>query len=268
MTRKKSLLVWILAFIFTFLTAYYQRVTGPTYPVTVTTEFEGEIQKNKLIRTYGGEGDAEIRISIPLESYSGKLKYKRFNSYDDWTEVEMKRDGDDLIGFIPHQPPAGKVSYQVIINRGEDSFFLTEEPIKIRFKGAVPVYILILHVIIIFMAMLYSNRTGMEVLFKGDKAYRYTVVTVIFMVLGGLVFGPILQKYAFGAFWTGWPLGHDLTDNKTIVAIIVWIIAFFRIKKDRKNVGWVLAAAIITVIVFLIPHSMLGSELDYTTQPN
>ena len=35
--------------------------------------------------------------------------------------------------------------------------------------------------------------------------------------LGGMILGPIVQKYAFGAYWTGIPFGHDLTDAKNLV---------------------------------------------------
>lgn len=266
MSRKKSILVWILAFIFTVATAYYQRITGPTYPYPVEFEHQGEVIKNRLIRTHGGDGDAEIRILVPDRNIKGIFKYRRYKSYDDWTETEMERHGDYLVFMIPHQPPAGKVSYQIRLISDQKEILLPEEPIEIRFKGAVPAYILILHIILIFAAMLYSNRAGMEVIFKGDRTYAYTVITVILIAVGGLIFGPILQKYAFGSFWTGWPFGHDLTDNKTFVALIAWVIALLKMRKSRNKTGWVLAAAIVTFIIFMIPHSVLGSEIDHTAQ--
>ena len=38
-------------------------------------------------------------------------------------------------------------------------------------------------------------------------------------------------------------------------------------RKGKPARGWVLAAAILLLIVFLIPHSLLGSELDYSEAP-
>jgi hypothetical protein len=84
------------------------------------------------------------------------------------------------------------------------------------------------------------------------------------MLIGGLIMGPIMQKFAFGAYWTGWPFGQDLTDNKTLVAFIFWLIAFFVLRKNRQNRFWPVLAAIITLSVFVIPHSVLGSEFDYS----
>ena len=82
---------------------------------------------------------------------------------------------------------------------------------------------------------------------------------------GGMILGPIVQKYAFDAYWTGWPFGHDLTDNKTLIAFIAWIIAYLRLRKNRNNRGWAIAASVILLLVYLIPHSMFGSQLDYSS---
>lgn len=75
--------------------------------------------------------------------------------------------------------------------------------------------------------------------------------------------GPITQKFAFGEYWTGVPFGFDLTDNKTLIAFIAWIVALWSIYKSKNPGRWILAAAVITLLVFLIPHSVLGSEIDY-----
>jgi hypothetical protein len=73
-----------------------------------------------------------------------------------------------------------------------------------------------------------------------------------------------MQYYGFGVLWTGFPVGHDLTDNKTLVAMIGWIIALFMVRKGKPARGWILAASVLLLVVFLIPHSLFGSELDYT----
>ncbi len=87
------------------------------------------------------------------------------------------------------------------------------------------------------------------------------------LFVGGLVMGPVVQKYAFDAYWTGWPFGTDLTDNKTIVAFLGWLGAALMIPKSTKPHFLVIAAAVILLIIFLIPHSLLGSELDYSKLP-
>ena len=49
-----------------------------------------------------------------------------------------------------------------------------------------------------------------------------------------MILGPLTQYYAFGALWTGFPFGIDLTDNKTLIALIGWIIAAFMLKRFEK----------------------------------
>lgn len=142
---------------------------------------------------------------------------------------------------------------------------LTSEPVIIRFKGSVPAFILVPHIFFMFFAMLLSNRGGLQALVRAGNLYKYALWTSGLLLVGGLILGPIVQKYAFDAFWTGWPFGHDLTDNKLVAAFIAWGLAVWRNKAGGKRPGWVLAASIILFLVYMIPHSVLGSELDFTT---
>lgn len=265
-TKTKSLLLWIFAVIFTLATAYYQRKTGPTYPVTGKVMLSAEEVSYKLIRTYGGEGDARLKIKAPA-SITGVYTYKRFKSHDEWKELPMVREGDELVATFPHQPPAGKIEYSITLSNGVNSEVLTTDPVIIRFKGDVPAFVLIPHILLMFLAMLLSTRTGIEAIIKGGRTYTYTIYTLLFLIPGGMILGPIVQKYAFDAYWTGWPIGHDLTDNKTALAFIMWIVAFVMQWRNRRNFGWAIAAAIILTAVYLIPHSMFGSEIDHTQAP-
>jgi hypothetical protein len=82
------------------------------------------------------------------------------------------------------------------------------------------------------------------------------------------VLGPIVQKHAFGAYWTGWPVGEDLTDNKTLGMWLAWLAAVvvFRLRKtpfDRIARATTVAAALLMITVYLVPHSLRGSQLDY-----
>jgi di/tricarboxylate transporter len=126
--------------------------------------------------------------------------------------------------------------------------------------------VLIPHIIIIFLAMMFSMRAMFEAFIKGKNLVKYSMWTVILLTVGGMIFGPIVQKYAFDAYWTGWPFGGDLTDNKTLVSFVLWVVAYFMVRKNPKRRGWVIAAAIVLLLIYLIPHSMFGSEIDYTQQ--
>jgi hypothetical protein len=262
--KCNSTLLWTFSVIFTIAFAYYQRKTGPTYPVTVKTVVNEQTVRNRLLRTSDGGDGQTIRLNIPDSSFKGHFIYKRYKSHDEWTEVEMIREGEYLTTLIPGQPPAGKVEYQIFLEKDGNEIPLTDEPVVIRFKGKVPLWILIIHVVVIFAGMLFSTRTGLEAYFNGKRTYSFTITTIILLFAGGLILGPVIQKYAFDAYWTGWPTGHDLTDNKMAVAFIFWLIAFFQQYRNRERKSMVYVATLVMIAVFLIPHSTWGSEIDYT----
>jgi len=265
--KLKSVLIWIFAVVFTLGIAMYQRMTGPTYPVRGNAEIGGQHIRYRLIRSYDLSDDARVTIMVPDTSVRGEMMLRRFKSLDKWQVQLMERHGDTLIGSLPHQPPAGKVMYQVTMVKGGERVLLNSRPAVLRYTGYVPRYILLPHILFIFMAMLFSTLTGLMVLFRGRNTYIYSWITVVTLALGGLILGPLVQKYAFDAYWTGWPFGHDLTDNKSLIAFIFWVIALVIMKKNRENRVWPVVASIVLLVVFLIPHSVLGSEIDFTKEP-
>lgn len=249
----------------TIFFAYYQRTTGPTYPVKGSLSIDNKIVKYKLIRTWGENSGAKIEINS-VSDLVGEISYRRYKSNDSWTTDSMQLVDNKLIYVLPQLEPAGKIMYSITLKSNNKSYQLTEKPNILRYKGEVPIYIVILHIIFIFSAMLFSTRTGFEAIFKGKRTKILTQITILCWVLGGFILGPIMQKYAFDAFWTGFPFGIDLTDNKTLVVIIFWLLALWRLKKNPENRLFPIIAALMMIIVFLIPHSLFGSELDFTKE--
>lgn len=267
----KSFLWWFFAVVFTIAAAMYQKITGPTYPIAGKVQLNGKDYKYKLIRTAENDEDAEISLEIPDPAITGTIEYRRFKSHDTLSQANMSRQGDKLVFYMPKQPAAGKMEYRIRLSTGSDVAAILDagedKPVVMRFKGPVPAYILIPHILFMFLGLLFSTRTAIEALIKGARTYRLAMWTLFLLIPGGLILGPIVQKYAFGAYWTGWPFGHDLTDNKTLVMVLVWVFAAWKLRKNPDNKLWPLAAAIIVLVVYLIPHSMLGSEIDYTKMP-
>jgi len=265
-SNLKSTLIWFFAIVFTLASAVYQKMTGPTYPVRGHAEIGGQQVKYRLIRSYDLSDDAKVTVLVPDTGVKGEIRLRRFKSMDNWQTYVMLRHGDTLTGALPHQAPAGKVMYEVTLIKGDQRVLLNDHPAVLRYTGYVPRYILFPHILFMFMAMLFSTLTGLLVIFRGKNSYIYAWITVISVGIGGLILGPVVQKFAFDAYWTGWPFGHDLTDNKSIIAFIFWIIALVAMKKNRENKLWPVVASVVLLVVFLIPHSVLGSETDFTKE--
>ncbi len=261
----KKVGLWILAFLITLSAAVYQRLTGPTYPIRGKSVINSSEIKYKLVRTHEIGPDCEIGVKVPDKTIEGYLLYKRYPTDDPWQKISMSRAEDMLSANLPQQPSSGKLAYKVYIIHSDKDMSLTgDEPVIIRFKDYVPRTILIPHIIVMFLAMLFSTRAGLEALRKNSNPRKLVLWTVGLLFVGGLILGPLVQKYAFGALWTGFPFGYDLTDNKTLIAFLGWIAALVAGRKGRPARGWVLGASIVLLIVYLIPHSVLGSQLDYS----
>ena len=262
---KQSLLFWILAFLITIGAGVYQRRTGPTYPIGGKINLNGKKIKYELERSHAGDGNQVVRIETHDETISGYVEWRRYTTADEFMKVPMKYENGILSAELPHQPAAGKLEYRVTLQDAQQTISLPEKnPVVIRFRGDVPAAILISHVTFMFIGLLLSTRAGIEFFSKEPKLKKLIYWTIGLFAVGGLIFGPFVQHYAFGAYWTGWPLGGDLTDNKTAAMILLWVIAAIALKKSKNPKRWALAAAVLTLAVYLIPHSVLGSQLDYS----
>lgn len=274
----KKILFWVIAVVSTIGISIYQRMTGPTHPKTVDCVIEGKEYSFKLSRS-GGEEDCKILLKgFGAESIEGKecrasIFYKRYPTTEEFSKIEMQSTDEGFVGFLPVQPPAGKLEYYIMIESRvvtAESYqkklipISADDPLIIRFKGDVPAWVLIPHILAMFISMLLGIYTLLVAFANMDEYKKYLSISCVILLIGGFILGPIVQKYAFGVYWSGFPFGMDLTDNKTLLAAIFMLIAVFT-RKYKWN-RWVAIIAVhIMLIVFSIPHSMRGSELNHDT---
>ncbi len=269
---RRTATLWFLAVLLMAATVVYQRRTGPTHPLRGTVTRPGKTVSYKLVRSEETVRDA--RVALPDPGVSGTLVWRRFPLKETWNRQPMVREQKDgkgeLAGYLPKQPPAGKLEYTVELGQGPDTVRIPQEgPVVLRYKGPVSLAVLLPHVTMMFIAVLIGLRTGLGALFGTTAPRRLLWITLSCMTLGGLILGPFVQKAAFGHYWTGFPWGYDLTDNKTLLMWGVWVLAALVVgPRPRPREGWsraaVLAATLAMAVVYLIPHSMRGSQLDYS----
>lgn len=227
-------------------------VDGVNYPVT-------------LITSHGGVADCMLEFEIPDTAVTGNITFRKFPTNEAWTTLNLTRSGNTLTGSLPHQPPAGKLEYKVEFRKDDQLFPLHEtNATVIRFKGDVPASILIPHIILMFVAMFFSNLAGVMALFRHPRFRFFTFWTLVLLGIGGMILGPWVQLHAFGEAWAGVPFAWDLTDNKTLIAFLFWILAVVMNRKKERPV-YVIVASLVILIIYSIPHSMYGSQLDPET---
>ena len=269
----KKIILWVLAVFLAIAAMIYQRSTGPTYEYKDHLEHNGEKHKYELLRSQETTEGAKIALPyIEGADYSAKLHYKRYQTKDSITVLDFRLDGDkQFIAQLPVQPAAGKMEYFVTCAIDGKEFSIPEkgeDNIVLRYKDPVPDYILIPHVVMMIIVIIFGIRAGLSAIFDDGTMRRWTVVAFTAMTVGGMMLGPIVQKFAFGEYWTGFPFGGDFTDNKMLIMWIAWalalaIIGFKPKKKENVSRTTVIIAALVMTVVYLIPHSMGGSTLDY-----
>ena len=270
-SRRREVVLWVVAMALVIAAAGYQRRTGPSYAAAGHFQVAERTYEYRLVRSELTTRDARVAVPDPGDGVTGTLVYKRFRTEDDFVEVPMVGADGELVGRLPAQPPAGKLEYFLILDTPTGRVPVPDEShgnVVIRFKDPVPLYVLLPHIAMMFTAMLIGVRAGLAAVFSPGPMRRLAWASLALMTVGGLVLGPIAQKYAFGAYWTGFPFDYDLTDNKVLLMWLVWVVACAFIGVKPKEKEWtarlaVVGAALVMVIVYVIPHSARGTELDY-----
>ncbi|MFA5850088.1 MAG: hypothetical protein WC833_09410 [Bacteroidales bacterium] len=276
---KANTQYWILAILITLSAVFYQRLTGPTNPKRVKFELAGKEYSTKLPRSLetsvtlseaqndyeslGKKSLMEIVVPESPKEMNVIVYYRIYPGNDTIRTIAASKSGDIYSVILPSQPPAGKLAYFVEFNDGYQAITLgMRQNVIIRFKSPVPPYVLVPHILLMFLAMLISTFAGILAFTKSTKTAKYALIVIITLGIGGLILGPVVQKYAFGAFWTGWPFGEDLTDNKTLVAFLFWLTAWLINRKKSRKWLYILAA-VVMLMVYSIPHSTAGSEYNH-----
>jgi hypothetical protein len=276
----KQLLFWSLSIILTLLCLLYQDKTGPTYPLEGDYVINGASVHFKCLRSETIGNDLSLVLCDPLpQGIVGLVRYRRYKSNDDWTTVAMacdsftytRRGRTEILTGIGTRLPglkerAGKYEYFVLIGNGseEPASITGDRAIMARYKADVPMWALGVHILVIFASMALAIRTVLAALANAPYI-GYLWSTVLSLLLGGFVLGPIVQWYAFGVWWSGIPFGYDWTDNKVLVELAFWLWALFLNRGSRRNRKAVYIAGAATLFVYFIPHSIFGSEYNYTT---
>jgi len=269
--RWPGLLLWFVAFLLVLGAASYQDRTGPSYPLRGSFQAGGQELSFELPRTELTTRAARVELPDPGDGTGGRLWYKRFGTDDPFTAVPLTRAQGRLTAELPAQPPAGKLEYWLELSAPSGTAVrIPADPdaqVVIRFKGRVPRPVLATHIALMFLSMLLGVRAGLAALFRPRGMVRLAWATLGCITVGGMFLGPVVQHYAFGEYWTGFPFGYDLTDNKTLIMWVAWLgacaVIGLRPRAEKMGRAAVVAALLILMTVYFIPHSLRGSTLDY-----
>jgi hypothetical protein len=273
---KRIIALWLTAFVLTVAFLVWQKMTGPTYPVRDTVVLGGVEIPVELVRS--GDIAEDLEVTIPVagaaqqgKAVTGQVVWRRYPTEDPWQTLPLVLEEGLLKASLPRQPMAGKLEYRVELESAGARAVVPGDGghAVARFKGGVPGLVLVFHVTFLVLGFLFSTAGGLEGLTGGPALKTLARLCFGCLLVGGLILGPVVQKYAFDAFWTGWPLGDDWTDNKLAVGALFWLVAIIRTRRSGpgRPAGrwWAVLAMVAIFVIFAIPHSIHGSTYDYTT---
>ncbi|MGQ9496336.1 MAG: hypothetical protein ACUVRY_08830 [Thermoanaerobaculaceae bacterium] len=264
---RRSIL-WLVTVLLTAGAAIWQRVSGPSWPVVGSFQLpDGRQVRYRLPRSAEVGRDLRVLVEVSGEAPPGLIRCRRVPSKEDWQFLPLAPQSQggkqQLVAFLPAQPPAGKLAYQFLLSPKANApeIPVPAQPVVVRFKGHVPLGLLVFHIGAMFFGMLLGNRVGVGAVLGEAPPKRLVQLTLACFIVGGLVLGPLVQKAAFGTFWSGFPVGRDLTDTKTLFFAVAWAAAAGLGSGQRR---WpVVAAFLLTLSAFLVPHSVWGSEIRW-----
>lgn len=261
----KKTIVWIIAVLITFFVVVFQLMMNSTYPLSIEVNTGKQLIQAELRRSYSGKSDCPVILTVRDIMVSGYMLYRIFPSDNSMSRIDFRREGDKLIARLPRQPLSGKLQYLVILERDKKVLDLNNgNPVVITYLGKVPLYLLVMHSLVILLTVLYSTLTGLYAGF-GIISWKRMTFLVIVLLLGIVFFlQPLMHKYSLNQWWTCIPKSWELGDNKLLLSLMVWLVAaYYTVKK-----GWsalIILASFTSVFLFSVPHGFPGKEQNPAT---
>jgi hypothetical protein len=193
------------------------------------------------------------------------------------TEMTLLEPGR-YFGYLPAQFRGAKLEYYIEAKAGETIVArvparLKAEAFSVAVKGTPNRYLLITHVALIFVALfffIFSGYLGYKAL-KDRRTLLYIprvafLGTIIFFI-ASIPLGMVVAYQTFGIPWTGFPVGRDLTDNKSLAILAYWMVCAFLYRgslfrkdpsRDLLPMGTMayvhMVGAVVTAVLFALPH--------------
>ena len=276
----------VVAILFTLLLLAFTRKTTAVRSVHLTVQQEGILIDHHTVPKQMGD---EIPVmSAKVEGASEVRLVYRIGEDGQYQSVTMSRRAEEENVFeasIPLHPKGMKAWYYLEAvdqcQDGQVKVTLPEpnsgqiKPIRHKFEGEVPAYIIVPHILSIFAAIFFATLTLFSAIDlkrgKGSlkRSVRLCLATLILLFVGFIPFGWAMNYFAFGVLWEAFPFGRDVTDNKSQIMFLFWLVTLITVKGtlwgkgEGKNLithrGYstlVIVSFVATMIILAVPHSL------------
>ena len=276
---KKSKLPGIIIFWLTFFVfcGFFALTIAPSEDIaqsgnlkmTFDEDTDGHADQDFLVTT-------TVNTDGDYDSLEVKLHYYRDSIFHTLT---MKRMPDtDLFGvYVPgyllgnrtyyYMEASDKSGNRVVLpGSATDSFTSEYDYYKIRWEGKATFILLLLHIVLMVAALfllIHALYYAMCYLMNGEKAehiIRAVNAGIVAFFITGFPIGCVIEKQVLGNYWEGFPFGLDITDSKTLLILVLFVVFMYLQKKGKismKGYAWsVVINTVVTIVLFLLPHSL------------
>lgn len=248
-------------------------------PVELDLEYAGARVTHTSVFEQVGPGRPRIDISIDRPGAVLPLLLYRAGGDERLETLTMEDLGNGFwSALLPALERGARIEYGFRLLGTDESLDVRPDTTRfftLKYKGEVSATVLVLHILFIFAAfffMVESMIGSASILARGEPREFTVAMTrwvVVFTFIGGWPLGIALNWQRFGVLWEGFPFGYDITDNKTQLMFLFWVVvmlvswrSFFGRRTGRDLVSdrfyaWVvMASALASLLIILLPHSL------------
>jgi hypothetical protein len=252
---KQSIILWLGAFVIAFLFAFWNRFSSSEYPITGSFGINMKSVTFKFDKVYRGSDGYKIIIKTDADSLNGRILWRKKTSNSGWNTEPMNFSEKTLSGEIPHQPPSTLIDYKVKVWKGENVHYLPQTgKVTLKYLGNVPPSIMGFYFLTLYLALLFSVRTGLDYFNENQKIKKLSLFTVMIWIANVMVFNPVKRSYELSTRIgsTILPI-KELFDFRHLLLLIIWILGIVLIfnLKNYKIWAGITAGAILIAFLFL-----------------
>ena len=249
--KKNNIVLWIAAFVITFLTIYLSNLLDKDYPVSGTFGIEGKKVSYRFEKSHYGNDDFKIIIRTDVNELTGKIFWK---SDEDtiWQSVQMEKSDLLLSVNITSLKPEQKLIYFAELYHKEAKYIIPDnQKIELTFFGKVPIAVKVLEYFLLYLGLILVVRTGLEYFNYNRNSKKFGILAAIVFLTHIALINPLYLTYKFGFMNSSIPPINRLFLLTDLSVFILWIVTLITVFISKKFKFIPLISSILILLIFI-----------------
>jgi hypothetical protein len=276
---KSTIVRIIISAVLTIVLLGLSRKMSTRNPLEIKSEFDSITANHTTITEskLGVMPVVTVRLSGDQAAQVGGVLFYQIDKGTEQSTIMNHSDEVTLVGNLPAGEIGQRLNYRIELSLNgtlkASMAPANERGYLLKYKGPVSSFVLLPHILLMFAGVFSSFMAlfyGFD-LILGKKKVKQAAIAVLLSFfcgfIGGVLIGIEVSHEVFGGSgWGGWPLGNDVTDTKTEIFLLFWLVAMIfgwlglsgkKLKISNKAFGsMIIVSFIVTLAAFLIPHSI------------